>query len=431
MKEVCLEWVVVNQETHHVSEYAHLLPKERPEAFCPECGQNIIFKLGQKKLHHAAHHEGAICAATQPETALHINAKYHLKAILRSCNELHIQQSCVGWSASGYHYPCSHQNNQNITYIRDWDQVEDEWKFGNFRLDIALLKNREVIGAIEVLVTHPTEEGKIEFLNRNGIAWLEIKVNPDFYTPSTAWDENSALNPEKYNAFILPSWQCPSCSSNEKEAQKRIEQAKRNQEEFERKKAFAQQFKALQARVIDYYYSSGKKYRSVYVIQAKVQDNQYLYIELQEVGVKRQSIAKENPPISELSYARIKKALELEIQKKKSPNTLIDDSRQWDTKLERFHPRKYLDEDRYPYNYEFVNGKWEKHFTKNYWSNFPAGNYFQPTEKKPLITNQDDVEHLFQEEELTCERCGKKTTDWATKKPATKTCICRDCAYNP
>ena len=82
MDEPCLQWVKVNGETHHVSDFAHLPPQQRLEAYCPVCGHQVLLKLGKVRVHHAAHYEGIVCAATQPETAIHLNSKYHLQQIL-------------------------------------------------------------------------------------------------------------------------------------------------------------------------------------------------------------------------------------------------------------------------------------------------------------------------------------------------------------
>ena len=78
IKEINPQWVKVNDQIRRVSDYAHLPPSLRPKVRCPLCLEPVIMKLGQVKFHHYAHQPDRICVATQPETALHLNTKFHI-----------------------------------------------------------------------------------------------------------------------------------------------------------------------------------------------------------------------------------------------------------------------------------------------------------------------------------------------------------------
>jgi hypothetical protein len=192
MHEPCLQWVLVAGETRHVSEFANLIPGLRPEASCPVCGKPVIFKLGNERIHHAAHHEDAICAATQPETAIHLNSKYHIQKELSATKSLKLWHRCAGWTFEQQHYGCHKDIQQALEYARDWNRVEVEWPYGKYRLDVALLRDDRVVCAIEVLVTHPSEEGKIEYLKQQGLAWAEIRVTPDSILPQSMDSRDAA-----------------------------------------------------------------------------------------------------------------------------------------------------------------------------------------------------------------------------------------------
>src|SRR5688500_9681928 len=108
------EWVLVDNEIHHVSDFAHLKPRERPSAICPACKETAIMKLGQVKAHHFAHKIGSDCALTTPETALHYNMKHYIHNQLQATNTIWVRQSCKN-------YGC--KNAQVIRWITGWDDV--------------------------------------------------------------------------------------------------------------------------------------------------------------------------------------------------------------------------------------------------------------------------------------------------------------------
>ncbi len=66
----------------------------RPDAYCPVCDCQVTLKLGQKNAHHFAHRPEDICSATQPETALHLNCKFHIYKQLITGTALSVSMSC-------------------------------------------------------------------------------------------------------------------------------------------------------------------------------------------------------------------------------------------------------------------------------------------------------------------------------------------------
>lgn len=92
-----IQWVLDEAGAlHHVDDYSGIPPKDRPPVVCPVCRNLVWLHIGQERIHHAVHRTGDICAATRPETALHMNCKYHLYNQLRQSNQLELIQVCRG-----------------------------------------------------------------------------------------------------------------------------------------------------------------------------------------------------------------------------------------------------------------------------------------------------------------------------------------------
>jgi hypothetical protein len=91
-----LVWAMIDGELRPVSRYARTSPRLRPQAFCPGCEQPVTLKLGGSNRHHFAHRADLLCPATNPETALHFNAKLHLARELESGSKLRLPRHCVG-----------------------------------------------------------------------------------------------------------------------------------------------------------------------------------------------------------------------------------------------------------------------------------------------------------------------------------------------
>lgn len=386
-------------------------------------------RLGNIRVFHVAHYQGDVCIATQPETAIHLNAKYYLQSVLRETLLLSMVQSCDGWqSDTKYHYDCQNSHTHVIPYIKDWDQVETEWLFGPYRLDVALLQCGEVVGAIEVVVFHTCEEEKAAYLNQKGIPWLEVRATPEFYSQPSAWQASEPLVPDRYNDKLVQLWQCNDCLNESLTWQKEKVRVERERLDRERKRAYAKQFDLVAVRKVDYYFPSGKRYRSIYAIDKMIKDGKEIVLQLQEIGSQRRYLASLNPPLTNESVSELKNILKAELLvKKKRAGWLVDDSRDWMKPLPQFHPNKYLDTDAYPYSFEWDGCKWIKVFNQEQSKvyRFPEEKFH--SESQPSIPAETYQQFTFFDKEYTCKKCGVKTNDWVVRYNA-ESCLCRNCS---
>jgi hypothetical protein len=186
----------------------------------------VILKLGSKLVHHYAHQPDETgllprCNATQPETALHLNSKFYLYdqllTRLQHNDQLFIEQNCSG--------RCS--RTRRLIWLEGWDEVQIEYALGGFRLDVALLLQGRVIGAVEVVVSHSTEPAKIEYFEAHHVRWIEIAGTETFFDPACAWtpDKPLPIDPEhlKQQSWYQ-EWTCPECQEK-REVQRAHEHA--------------------------------------------------------------------------------------------------------------------------------------------------------------------------------------------------------------
>ena len=211
-------WVLINDELRNVSEFAYLKGKDankRPKAFCPVCGDEVTMKLGTKKVHHYAHKNIQNCPAS--ETPLHYNTKFHIYKQLLKAQAITINYPCERCEKVRKLTTLIHQ-----TWIADWDSVEIEYRTHSFTPDIALLKSGDVVAAIEVKVTHETEEDKAQFYKRQRIQWLELTPTEEIYRGHNAWTASQPLDFDRVEP--IPQYKCNYCIEKE---QKIAEQMKR------------------------------------------------------------------------------------------------------------------------------------------------------------------------------------------------------------
>ena len=196
MERLGLAWVLVDKRPRCVSDFAALPPRRRPHATCPECGRRLTLKLGRIRRHHAAHAPDARCAATQPETALHIDTKLYLAAQLESAltsdPTLVIRQRCEGTAFES----CGTEREER--WVRGWDEVVVEAGVaaapdGRLRPDILLRRNGLAVAAIEVLVSHRVPDEKAAVLERAGLPWIEVRAGAELLEGDTAWRVDRAL----------------------------------------------------------------------------------------------------------------------------------------------------------------------------------------------------------------------------------------------
>lgn len=203
------QWVLVDEALHALAEFAHLPPSKRPAAICPVCREPVLLKLGSKRTHHYAHYSGASCATTNPETALHLNTKCYIATQLRDATALRIAIPCQNRCGALLRQP----------WLQAWDSVEIEYRMDSYRPDIALIRQGNVIGAIEVVVTHPVHEVKQAYFAHEHVDWIEVAGDARLYEGFIPWRPNASL-------IIIegrgspPRWICMQCRAAAEAAQK-------------------------------------------------------------------------------------------------------------------------------------------------------------------------------------------------------------------
>lgn len=318
-------WVLVNSTLHNVSEFAHLSPTSRPSAICPVCQEVVILKLGRKNAHHYAHQSNNLCISTHPETALHLNTKFYIYNQLLQTKSLIIEEKCAGFCG----------NQREYQWACNWIDVKVEYVFDSYRPDIALIHSNYTIQAIEVFVTHAVDDQKASYFAEQGIPWLEVRANENLYTGDNAWTTEKPLpyiryHPRSYN------WTCDACMAREKEEAKRREHLFKNFESI------------YSAKMVDFYFRSGKKYREGYFAVKKVQNGELIeaWIETENSKI----LAIEKAPITDESRRRLNDAVKKRIAEFRDKGAIVDEFMKWQPweKGKRFVVR---DTERFPFRY--------------------------------------------------------------------------------
>lgn len=205
-----LQWVLVNEELRHVSDFRNAPPSKRPVCTCVYCGEVLTLRLGKIRAHHAAHRPKATCAlARRGESTTHFNAKHQLAALLR---QPHVRsfggfETCTGrdghrWSS------CS--ETRHSEWASAWDQVLVEHTVGRIRLDVALMKDGQVLLGIEIYAKNKVSEEKAGELAALQIPWVEVPASDIALQDGASWD------PSKYlaaRAGHQSTWCCSVCST--------------------------------------------------------------------------------------------------------------------------------------------------------------------------------------------------------------------------
>jgi hypothetical protein len=266
-----LEWVVVDGETRHVSDFVALEPNQRPKATCPVCERYVILKLGRKLRHHAAHYPDASCATTSKESVLHLNTKLYLAAKLKG--------STVQIGVSFRCSECDLQRPQ--LWIECWDSVDVEVRLSQRRPDILLSLGGTPIAAIEVHHTNAVTLEKREDLEATGTPWIEVEAKATIYSGETAWCPGDPLPIKAWSKSV--QFVCSVCDDRHAarrrahdDYQRRVDAARQNYgrllDEFveasvTRLKSERENGQVIyKVRVVDKYYPSGRRFREVLMI---------------------------------------------------------------------------------------------------------------------------------------------------------------------
>lgn len=343
LHDVKPQWVLVNGMLHNVSDFAHLLPKQRPYATCPICQQSVTLKLGAERVHHYAHDKDLGCSASYSETALHLNTKFHFYHQLLNTNTLYVAQSCSGHCGAS----------QNHVWLRGWTSVQVEYTVDSFRPDLALLYNGYVGGAIEIRVTHAVGVEKAEYFAQNNIVWLEIAAHEALYQGDAVWTAHDPLPVNQY-ALDLERWVCNDCQEQQRRLQERQAYEQSNYEGIHA------------AKMVDFYFRSGKKYREVYYVMKQVRNNEWVraWVKTEQNEI----LAVENGSITQESLRRLHNAVVERCADRQRKGAIVDnfmDWRKW-IKGQKFVAR---DVDRFPFNFVWNEQQhtWQERGLTNRW----------------------------------------------------------------
>lgn len=330
--QAALEFVLVENQIHHVSEYQNLKPKDRPYAICPECKQQVIMRLGEIRMFHAAHKGDSDCKLTNPESALHLNAKYHLFQELRTGLPLYVYNRCKGVNEHG----CKHRSKEKNLLFRDWDEVALEYPMGGFRSDIALLKNSIPVAIIEIYVTHAIDREKEKLLKEVSLPWIEIDASdilPDGVKKNN-WSIDYPIVYKRINVGSIHEWVCDKCKK-EYSDDYRLYLRKEDNDQYETK-GF---------RIIDFYYRDQQYKRIILFSRTKVEDGRTTshIIEDQNFNVIGEVINESN---GQILQQNLKRAINNFIEHNRHQCIMVDIHMKWqrwekDIKIENIVQSNY------------------------------------------------------------------------------------------
>ncbi len=188
-----------------ISSYAHLPPRDRPSAYCPNCRERVWLKLGGRMRHHYAHRAESDCVAAGGEGALHLSAKLHLASELRPHLPLQLEYSCGG--AETDRQRCLRVT--TVPFPLEWDELRVEEALPSLRADILLLRNGKPVAAIEVYSSHAVGDVRAEKYRNLGVPWLEVSASGIVERPAGAWTTEDPL-PALVESRLHPErWRCP------------------------------------------------------------------------------------------------------------------------------------------------------------------------------------------------------------------------------
>ncbi|SNX54228.1 topoisomerase DNA-binding C4 zinc finger domain-containing protein [Thermoanaerobacterium sp. RBIITD] len=148
-----------DNKIYHISEVKQ---GKECNCICPYCGQDLLAKKGNIRSHHFAHVKEECKYAF--ETSIHM----YIKEILSKNNKIYVP---------GHNFA-------KEMYLH-YNRVELETRFGGIIPDIAIYAGKQSKPLlIEVNVTHPIDDDKLEKIINMGISVLQINIcdsNFDFY----------------------------------------------------------------------------------------------------------------------------------------------------------------------------------------------------------------------------------------------------------
>jgi hypothetical protein len=157
--------------------------------YCPTCKGAVFPRKGNKNAHSFAHASSKDCTYT-PETALHFEAKHYLVEAIKKNIEapllsfpFSLLSDLIKELSSLLRVEPKHTVSllDICSFYTNLPYAETEKRLGPYLIDVLLKDKRyaERNLAIEVLVTHESENAKIEYFKTNLIPFLELTPHMD------------------------------------------------------------------------------------------------------------------------------------------------------------------------------------------------------------------------------------------------------------
>ncbi|HRH40680.1 MAG TPA: competence protein CoiA family protein [Pyrinomonadaceae bacterium] len=189
------EWAIIAGELRHVSDFADLDSKDRPEALCEDCNNPLIYKCGIEKAHHFCHQPGDECSGGG-EGIEHQKAKIKIAEVLKKTNQITVFNRCCN---------CHTLAGKDISIF--FDDVQLEFNYADrMRADVGLLKDGQLCCGIEVFVSHKCGREKILFHQINNIPCVEIDA--DY---ANRWQSPKKITP--YSIYGVERVRCFVCET--------------------------------------------------------------------------------------------------------------------------------------------------------------------------------------------------------------------------
>jgi hypothetical protein len=149
--------------------------------FCPECKSEFSLHKsgktgkGSRRPHFQHLNQDRNC---NPESILHKSFKKLLVSMLRNKKATN-ESLFVNWACTECKTDYS-GNSMNRDLLKEVAAVREEYNLRTCQPDIALLNQEdEVIGVIEIAVTHHPEEQALNYYKENGITLIQINLSSE------------------------------------------------------------------------------------------------------------------------------------------------------------------------------------------------------------------------------------------------------------
>jgi len=244
-EQIALAWALVDRQRVSASSMVGIDPEKRPAAVCPCCSEAVTWKAGTVVTPHVAHRPGSSCAATNPETAAHWNAKHRLAERLNAGEPLTFDVPCE---------KCKWRRRATISLAeiggrsrlpRLWSFHDSAWSLffhapnqvraeveravGNRRVDVALVCCDRVIAAIEIKHSHAVDEQKRRDLAEHRVPWVEVSTRDVDASVLRAWQAGSLAGEGDNGKHSYCDWCTVQWARRVAEQQRDIEQMYRRE----------------------------------------------------------------------------------------------------------------------------------------------------------------------------------------------------------